>query len=640
METPVHSVPVKTSESVIRLTTIVPDTTVESEAAQHVQEPEDEQVEDRSRKEALWRDLGETQINVSVMDASRLEMVCCLSLYLIMALLTSVGLFLGSGAALAVAGPFGGVLAYLLVGTVISSVVSCLGEMTALMPVNAPVVEFPRRFLDRGVGFAVGWMYWFTFVVVAAQNLVIAARTAKLHYDDDKTFLAWGRGENVDAHIWFALFMFTVLIINLFPVKYLGMFDYAMGTMKLVFIVFLIVMSIVLDTIPPRANSYHDGPVGTKYWNLPYESIKSVYQVWSRSGSVQREIGGSAGKLLGMWSACINVMYDYAGLEIFAAPAAESKSLADSESMKMAARKIYIRVMVLYTLAFLTGSFLVPSDHPFINGHAQSTSSRSIFLIAVVEAGIPTLAHFYNVIFLITTLTCAINSVYVASRVLHTLALREQTGPNFITRRLQRCNSGVPMRTVVVTVIMMFLGFMSHNDSEKGPRLDGLASNATVSFLVIYIIICATYLCFYKALKEARASGNPSECYATFYDRNNPRYPYKSHAQWFKALWGMTACTILCIFSGATTFLRTPFDTHGFIVSYISIPVFLVLLIGYKIRHHGLRISRWGPERSCDLRNCVQTTSEKRKGVLEFPDHGYTWNNARSFFGWVWVWMK
>lgn len=49
---------------------------------------------------------------------------------------------------------------YILMGTVTSSVISCLGEMTALMPVNAPMMEFPRRFLDRGVGFAVGWMYW------------------------------------------------------------------------------------------------------------------------------------------------------------------------------------------------------------------------------------------------------------------------------------------------------------------------------------------------------------------------------------------------------------------------------------------------------------------------------------------------
>jgi amino acid transporter len=70
------------------------------------------------------------------------------------------GLFLGSGRSLASGGPGGAVMAYIIMGTVVSSVISCLGEMTALMPVNAPVVEFPRRFLDRGVGFAVGWMYW------------------------------------------------------------------------------------------------------------------------------------------------------------------------------------------------------------------------------------------------------------------------------------------------------------------------------------------------------------------------------------------------------------------------------------------------------------------------------------------------
>lgn len=157
-------------------------------------------------------------------------------------------------------------------------------------------------------------------------------------------------------------------------------------------------------------------------------------------------------------------------MEIFAAPAAESKSLADSESMKMAARKIYVRLIVLYTLAFLTGSFLVPSNHPFINGGGQSVGSRSIFVIAAVEAGLPGMAHFYNAMFLVSTLTCGINSLYVASRVLHTLALREQTGPQFITRRLQRCTAGVPVRTVLLSALMMFLGFMCHNAGIRSVR--------------------------------------------------------------------------------------------------------------------------------------------------------------------------
>lgn len=71
------------------------------------------------------------------------------------------GLFLGCGTSVAAAGPGGAILGYILMGTIITSVMSGLGEMTALLPVNAPMMEFPRRFLDRGVGFAIGWIYWY-----------------------------------------------------------------------------------------------------------------------------------------------------------------------------------------------------------------------------------------------------------------------------------------------------------------------------------------------------------------------------------------------------------------------------------------------------------------------------------------------
>lgn len=143
-----------------------------------------------------------------------------------------------------------------------------------------------------------------------------------------------------------------------------------------------------------------------------------------------------------------------------AATAAESKALSDAESMKMASRKISIRIITLYSLAMLTVSFLVPMDHSFINGGGQSVGSHSAFIIAVVEAGIPAAAHFFNTVFLFSSFTCAINSMYVASRVLHTLALRDQTGPEFITRRLRQCRAGVPIRAVLVTAALMLIGYM------------------------------------------------------------------------------------------------------------------------------------------------------------------------------------
>lgn len=124
------------------------------------------------------------------------------------------------------------------------------------------------------------------------------------------------------------------------------------------------------------------------------------------------------------------------------------------------------------------------------------------------------------------------------------------------------------------------------------------------------------------------------------YDRDHPRYPYKSHGQWLKAAYGMVACLILLIFNGVAAFLEDPFDIRRFIASYIGIPVFIILIVGYKLRRHGFRFRLWGPERSNDLRNTIQASSEKRKGKLEFPESGFTRENGRTFIDWMWVWLK
>jgi hypothetical protein len=50
--------------------------------------------------------------------------------------------------------------AYLIMGSILWSAMASLGEMTALFPVKGPIIDFPSRYLDEGVGFATGWMAW------------------------------------------------------------------------------------------------------------------------------------------------------------------------------------------------------------------------------------------------------------------------------------------------------------------------------------------------------------------------------------------------------------------------------------------------------------------------------------------------
>jgi amino acid transporter len=71
-----------------------------------------------------------------------------------------IGLFLSSGKAIFMAGPGAAIIAYIVTGTIMSSAMACLAEMTALFPVRGVIFDFSRRFIDQSVGFAIGWQSW------------------------------------------------------------------------------------------------------------------------------------------------------------------------------------------------------------------------------------------------------------------------------------------------------------------------------------------------------------------------------------------------------------------------------------------------------------------------------------------------
>ena len=69
------------------------------------------------------------------------------------------GLFIGSGAALADGGPVGCWLGYILMSSMVYSMMVALGEMAALYPVSGAFTHYAARFVDPALGFAVGLNY-------------------------------------------------------------------------------------------------------------------------------------------------------------------------------------------------------------------------------------------------------------------------------------------------------------------------------------------------------------------------------------------------------------------------------------------------------------------------------------------------
>lgn len=71
------------------------------------------------------------------------------------------GFFLGTGTALIKTGPAGCLISYIFVGTILWSVMVCLGEMATYIPTAGAFSSYATRFVDSSLGFAVGWLYWF-----------------------------------------------------------------------------------------------------------------------------------------------------------------------------------------------------------------------------------------------------------------------------------------------------------------------------------------------------------------------------------------------------------------------------------------------------------------------------------------------
>lgn len=67
------------------------------------------------------------------------------------------GLIIGTGAALARAGPASIFISYTLVGGLVYLVMCALGEMAAWLPLSSGFTGYATRFCDPALGFALGW---------------------------------------------------------------------------------------------------------------------------------------------------------------------------------------------------------------------------------------------------------------------------------------------------------------------------------------------------------------------------------------------------------------------------------------------------------------------------------------------------
>ena len=137
---------------------------------------------------------------------------------------------MGSGRALAAAGPVGLVLGYLLTGMLVSGVVLSIAELAALAPLTGSFVRFAEIFFDPALSFAIGWNTVYSGCVSIPAEITAASVLISF----------WTT--SVSNGVWITIMGLLILGTNMFFVRVYGELEFSFPILKITLIVGLIIM--------------------------------------------------------------------------------------------------------------------------------------------------------------------------------------------------------------------------------------------------------------------------------------------------------------------------------------------------------------------------------------------------------------
>ncbi|EHL01396.1 putative Arginine permease [Glarea lozoyensis 74030] len=433
------------------------------------------------------------------------------------------GLFIGSGGAIAKSGPAGALIAYIFVGSIVYSVMQSLGEMATYIPITGAFTSYATRFVDPSLGFAMGWIYWFSWAITYALELT--ATGLIIQYWDKSLSIA----------IFIAVFWVVITAINFLPVSFYGETEFWFSMIKVITVIGFLIFGICID-----AGAGQNGYLGFHTWGNP--GAFAPYLLDST---------GPLAKFVGFWSVLIQAGFSYQGTELVGIAAGETEN--PRKNVPAAIKKTFYRILFFFVFTIFFIGLLVPYDNEdLLNGGSDASSSP--FVIAAKLAGVSTLPGLINAVLLFVVLSAANSNVYSGSRILVGLAA-DGSAPSFLKRTSK---SGVPYAAVAVTSAVGLLGLL--NLSNSGATVFNWFINICgVAGFIVWACINGCHIAFMRALSARNIS--------------REILPYKSSCQPWFAWYGLFFNILIILTQGFTAFI--PWSTVDFFIAYVS----LILLV-------------------------------------------------------------
>ncbi|KAF9466187.1 general amino acid permease 1 [Collybia nuda] len=486
------------------------------------------------------------------------------------------GLFLGSGNALRGAGPLGALIAYALVGTTAYASLCSVAEMTTHAPISGTFPHFAGRWVDPSLGFAVGWNYFYTNAISVPVEITAAV-----------ILLTFWDADTSHAPIYTAVITVLVIAINVFGVRWFGESEFIFSIIKICLITGLILAGLVIDL--------GGGPdkqrIGFRYWKHP--------GAVAGAGLVSNV---NTDRFLGILGVLVQAAFSFQGMELVAVAASETQN--PRHNIGKAVRRVFWRIFVFYILGILIIGMLVSSDDSALLNDT-GTAAQSPFVIAINRAGIKVFPHIINAGIFTSAFSAGNSFLFCSSRILYGLALRGQA-PQIFARCTKK---GLPIFAVAASGSLGFLSFMNISSGSETVFNWFVNLSATGGFFT-WFSINLTYVFFHSGMK------------AQGFDLT--KNIYHNSFQPYVAYWGMGWTMFFILVNGYAVFWD--FNASDFFTSYVNIPIFVVLYVGYKVTK---RTQFWKPEER-DFVTGIPSVEETE--IPQDPPKNFRERIARAIF--------
>lgn len=434
------------------------------------------------------------------------------------------GLFLASGGSIHSAGPGGALVAYIAISIMVYFLMTSLGEMAAFMPVSGSFSTYATRFVDPSLGFALGWNYWYNWAITIAVELSAAALIMKFWFPDTPSIM------------WSALFLVLMFCLNLLSVKSYGESEYWFALIKVVTVIVFIVIGVLMifGIMGGEAVGFQNFTKGDAPFSGGFMALLGVFMI--------------AG-------------FSFQGTELVGVAAGESENPA--KNIPKAIRQIFWRILLFYIFAIAIIGLLVPYDNPNLISGDISDIAISPFTIVFEKAGFAFAASVMNAVILTSVLSAGNSGMYASTRMLWVLA-KEGKAPKWFAKVTR---NGVPINSLILTALIGALAFLSSLFGD-GEVYIWLLNASGMSGFIAWLGIAVSHYRFRKAFL---AQG-----------RDLKELPYR--AKWFPfgPIFAFIICCIVILGQNYSAISAEGIDWNGLMVSYIGLPLFLIVWLVYK----------------------------------------------------------